>query len=115
MIDHISLTASDLAASKAFYDAALKPLGIEVLWPSDPEAIAFGYGEPGSGKPYFWLAEGRPVTNRLHVAFTAQTRAQVDAFTPPPWLAAAATTAHPACGWSIIRDIMGPMSSIRTG
>jgi catechol 2,3-dioxygenase-like lactoylglutathione lyase family enzyme len=80
MIDHISVTASNLVASKAFYDAALKPLGIEVLWPSDPEAIAFGYGEPGSGKPYFWLAEGGPTTNRLHVAFTAQTRAQVDAF-----------------------------------
>lgn len=80
MLDHISLTASDLVRSKAFYDAALAPLGIQVLWPTDPESIVFGYGEAGTRKPYFWLAEGGPTTNRLHVAFTAATRDQVDAF-----------------------------------
>jgi catechol 2,3-dioxygenase-like lactoylglutathione lyase family enzyme len=80
MLDHISLTASNLAASKAFYDAALAPLGIVVLWPQDPEAIAYGYGEAGTQKPYFWLAEGGQVTGRLHVAFTAPSRAAVDAF-----------------------------------
>ena len=80
MLDHISLTATDLVRSKAFYDAALAPLGIQVLWPADPESIVFGYGEAGTPKPYFWLAEGGPTTNRLHVAFTAATRAQVDAF-----------------------------------
>jgi catechol 2,3-dioxygenase-like lactoylglutathione lyase family enzyme len=80
MLDHISVAATDLARSKAFYDAALAPLGIEVLWPSDPEAIAYGYGETGTQRPYFWLAEGGETTNRLHVAFTAQSRAAVEAF-----------------------------------
>jgi catechol 2,3-dioxygenase-like lactoylglutathione lyase family enzyme len=78
VLDHITLTASDLARSKAFYDAALAPLGIKVLWPSDPDAIAYGYGD--AGKPYFWLAEGGATTDRLHVAFAAQTHAAVDAF-----------------------------------
>ena len=31
MLDHISLTVSDVAISKAFYDAALAPLGITAL------------------------------------------------------------------------------------
>ena len=30
-LDHISLSVSDFAAAKAFYAAALKPLGIGVL------------------------------------------------------------------------------------
>jgi catechol 2,3-dioxygenase-like lactoylglutathione lyase family enzyme len=80
VLDHISVTASDLARSKAFYDAALAPLGIQVLWPSDPDAIAYGYGHTGTQKPYFWLAEGGRTTDRLHVAFAATTRAAVDAF-----------------------------------
>jgi catechol 2,3-dioxygenase-like lactoylglutathione lyase family enzyme len=80
MLDHISLTVTDLVRSRAFYDAALAPLGIEILLPKDLDSIAFGYGDTGTRKPYFWLAEGGPTTNRLHIAFTAATRAQVDAF-----------------------------------
>ena len=51
-----------------------------MIWPTDADSIAFGYGEAGTRKPYFWLAEGGPHTHRLHVAFAAATRAQVDAF-----------------------------------
>ena len=31
MIDHIGLTVRDLDASRAFYDAAFAPLGIDVV------------------------------------------------------------------------------------
>lgn len=80
MLDHISIAATDLKRSKAFYDAALAPLGIQVLWPVEPEADAYGYGETGTRKPYFWLAEGGRTTDRLHVAFAVERRALVDAF-----------------------------------
>jgi catechol 2,3-dioxygenase-like lactoylglutathione lyase family enzyme len=77
VFDHVSITATDLARAKAFYDAALAPLGIAVLW---GDTDAFGYGDSGSHKPYFWLAATGKSTDRLHVAFAAQTRAAVDAF-----------------------------------
>ena len=61
MLDHIGLEVSDVAASKAFYDRALEPLGISVVM--DWEGRAFGYGIVD--KPDFWIHErgevGAPV------------------------------------------------------
>jgi catechol 2,3-dioxygenase-like lactoylglutathione lyase family enzyme len=37
-----------------------------------------GFGS--EGRPYFWIGNGEPLKGRLHVAFTAKTRAEVDAF-----------------------------------
>ncbi|HEY6878026.1 MAG TPA: VOC family protein [Polyangiales bacterium] len=82
MIDHTGLNVSNGKKSRAFYDAALKPLGISVQMEVPAEhtggALVLGYGEPG--KPDFWIAEGAPNTPRLHIAFRAQTRKDVDAF-----------------------------------
>jgi len=82
MLDHIGLTASDVARAKAFYDAALEPLGIGVIMQVSAEetgSYAFlGYGS--EGRPYFWVGGGPQVTGALHVAFTAKDRATVDAF-----------------------------------
>jgi catechol 2,3-dioxygenase-like lactoylglutathione lyase family enzyme len=81
MLDHITFTVTDVARSKAFYDTALKPLGIRVLFEVTPEqsggAHFMGYGEQ---RPYFWIAGGEGLKGRLHVAFTANDRATVDAF-----------------------------------
>jgi catechol 2,3-dioxygenase-like lactoylglutathione lyase family enzyme len=82
MIDHTGVNVSDMARAKAFYRAALGPLGyVLVMEPSKKEtggvAVA-GFGVPP--KPDFWLAEGAPNTPRVHVAFTATSRALVDAF-----------------------------------
>jgi catechol 2,3-dioxygenase-like lactoylglutathione lyase family enzyme len=74
-LDHIGLTVSDLDAAKAFYRAALKPLGISVLM-EFPGAAGLG----ADGKPFFWLAGGGKTTPRVHLAFTAASRAEVDAF-----------------------------------
>ena len=77
MIDHISTQCTDVAASAAFYDAVLAPLGgARVL--DFGEAI--GYGVPP--KPDFWigpqvLGEG---FREAHLAFAAPSRAAVDAF-----------------------------------
>ncbi|MCA9516929.1 MAG: VOC family protein [Myxococcales bacterium] len=74
MIDHVSLNVTDIAAAKAFYAAALAPLGYTVMM---DYGVAVGLG--ADGKPDFWLAPGggaRP----LHIAFRAQSREQVRAF-----------------------------------
>jgi catechol 2,3-dioxygenase-like lactoylglutathione lyase family enzyme len=82
MLDHITIAVSDAERAKAFYDQALAPLGIAVLMfvsaeESGGEAF-MGYGS--NDRAYFWVSGGAPLTGRLHVAFTADSRAQVDAF-----------------------------------
>jgi catechol 2,3-dioxygenase-like lactoylglutathione lyase family enzyme len=81
MIDHIGIGVTDYARARAFYDKALAPLGItlvmEVTAEQTGDEPAAGYGE--NGKPCFWVAPSKQ-TARIHVAFTATTRATVDAF-----------------------------------
>jgi catechol 2,3-dioxygenase-like lactoylglutathione lyase family enzyme len=90
MIDHLGLSVRDLAASKAFYDAAFAPLGVEVVMSVGAELTGrsdvLGYGPSAdgrdiqAGKPSFWIGEGDGLTGPLHICFTAQTRDAVDAF-----------------------------------
>jgi catechol 2,3-dioxygenase-like lactoylglutathione lyase family enzyme len=75
MIDHTGVAVSDAAASKAFYRAALAPLGYALLMEAEQYA---GFGiHP---KPDFWIGQGTPNMPPVHVAFRADSRAQVDAF-----------------------------------
>jgi catechol 2,3-dioxygenase-like lactoylglutathione lyase family enzyme len=81
-LDHISLSVSDFGAAKAFYTAALKPLGIAVLM-EFPKAVTGSADVAGlgtNGKPFFWLAGAGKTTPAVHIAFTAASRAEVDAF-----------------------------------
>jgi catechol 2,3-dioxygenase-like lactoylglutathione lyase family enzyme len=90
MIDHMGVTVRDLQVSKAFYDAALAPLGLAVVMSVTAEQTGgsahFGYGATASrpdlqvGKPNFWISEGQAPTGAMHVALRAVDRAQVDAF-----------------------------------
>ena len=76
MLDHVTLKISNFARSKAFYDAALKPLGITHLY--GEAGIFAGYGV--APKALFWIgANTAPITG-AHVALTAPNRATVDAF-----------------------------------
>ena len=75
MLDHVSLNVSDLAASRAFYAAALAPLDIGPVMEL-PGAVGLGSG----GFPYFWLVARAPVSGPAHVAFRTADRAAVDAF-----------------------------------
>jgi catechol 2,3-dioxygenase-like lactoylglutathione lyase family enzyme len=74
MLDHVTLRVHDLAASRAFYLAALAPLGYGLLH-DFPEAVGLGAG----GKADLWLTPD-PSAAPQHVAFAAPTRAAVDAF-----------------------------------
>jgi catechol 2,3-dioxygenase-like lactoylglutathione lyase family enzyme len=82
MLDHIGLTVSDLDRAKAFYGAALAPLGISLLMDitaaqsGTADFAGFGRGE----KPFFWIGNGGPAAAGIHVAFTAASRDEVDAF-----------------------------------
>lgn len=76
LIDHLQLVVRDLPASRNFYEAVLKVLGVSI---------------GGSADDYFWAdelfvssassaaAQGQ-LTGRHHLAFQAQDRAMVDAF-----------------------------------
>ena len=77
MLDHVAIQCADVAASAAFYDAVLAPLGGTRAMDFG-EVIGFGVGP----KPDFWIGprstgEG---FRESHLAFTAPDRAAVRAF-----------------------------------
>ncbi|HEX2707548.1 MAG TPA: VOC family protein [Solirubrobacterales bacterium] len=81
MLDHVGIEVSDFARSKAFYEAALAPLGITLLMEPMPEAAGFGSETEHGPKPYFWImARGRPTVSGAHISFGADDRETVDAF-----------------------------------
>jgi catechol 2,3-dioxygenase-like lactoylglutathione lyase family enzyme len=81
MIDHIGIDVSDFARARAFYDAALAPLGATFL-AQVPEEFTGGVkvGGYGMDRPTFWISEGAAQTPAVHIAFAARDRAAVDAF-----------------------------------
>lgn len=81
ILDHIGFAVSNYAASRAFYEKTLAPLGIGVMM----EVTAEQTGQDahcgfGTDRPEFWIGTGTPLAGSLHVAFTAVDRETVDAF-----------------------------------
>jgi catechol 2,3-dioxygenase-like lactoylglutathione lyase family enzyme len=79
MFDHVSIGVCDLARSKRFYDATLRPLGYVCLTQS---VEALGYGRE---KIALWIGKAehpvQPDTGSgLHFCFAAPTREAVDGF-----------------------------------
>jgi catechol 2,3-dioxygenase-like lactoylglutathione lyase family enzyme len=74
MLDHLAIGVKDMAASRAFYEAALAPLGFGVVMEFD-DAVAFG----PPARAIFLLRDREPSTN-VHIAFEADARERVDAF-----------------------------------
>ena len=82
MIDHLGINVADFDASKAFYDQAMAPLGASLIYMVPLEytggAKVGGYGRD---RPVFWLSgKAAEQKSTQHVAFTARSRAEVDAF-----------------------------------
>lgn len=75
MLDHLGFGVSDVETSKRFFVAALAPLGVSIVM-----EIEQGVGLGKNGKPSLWLAPADGPIGRMHVAFTAERRADVDAF-----------------------------------
>ena len=83
MIDHIGLAVADLDRARAFYLAALKPLGIAAVM-EVTEDMTGGHGAHlglgRDGNPFFWIGTGKAASSGCHVAFAAPDTATVDAF-----------------------------------
>lgn len=80
ILDHIGFPVTDYPRSLTFYTKALAPLGISLLKevkfsPVDDD----GYAGFGRARPQFWIGTGS-LQGRLHVAFAAQNRQEVQAF-----------------------------------
>ncbi len=75
MIDHVALDVRDYGRSRAFYKAALEPLGYGLLMEFEGRVGGFGRDQ----KPAFWVREGEP-QGRTHVAFAARDHEAVEAF-----------------------------------
>lgn len=79
VFSHACVGAGDLAASTAFYDAALAPLGVKNMGPFGDSCFLYGKDKPallvlrpGNGEA--------PSGNGVTIGFAAATPADVDAF-----------------------------------
>lgn len=74
IIDHLTISVSNFERSLAFYERALAPLGITTRAKFD------GFAGMGKTRPQFWFAAGEVNKHKTHIAFAAESRADVDAF-----------------------------------
>lgn len=82
MIDHVILTVSNIERSVAFYEKALIPLGATefIDYPgSDDHPHLVGFSRK-NGNHFFWLKQGRPDPEAIHVGIAAESQEVVDAF-----------------------------------
>jgi catechol 2,3-dioxygenase-like lactoylglutathione lyase family enzyme len=78
VIDHLTIGVRDLERSRAFYRAALAPLGFEERgpWSDEQREIAFG----AEGADDFAISPEYEPGGQLHIAFSADSREAVQAF-----------------------------------
>jgi len=75
IIDHIGIAVGDYEHSKAFFCAALAPLGISLVIEVHGWA---GLGKDGKAELWFGLHTDKQLP--MHICFAAENRAQVRAF-----------------------------------
>jgi catechol 2,3-dioxygenase-like lactoylglutathione lyase family enzyme len=80
MLDHVDFGTADYEKSRAFYVRSLAPLGIRPVMDIKRHDGRAGTGFGRDSEPQFWIGEGFAVSGRLHLAFSAESRAAVDAF-----------------------------------
>jgi catechol 2,3-dioxygenase-like lactoylglutathione lyase family enzyme len=88
ILDHLNVPVKETARAKAFYVAALAPLGISlVVEVADERGSSCGFGAGafpelwvGDRLPSYQVPADRERLTPLHVALRARSRAQVDAF-----------------------------------
>ena len=78
MIDHIGLRVSDFQRSRAFYEAALAPLGYTLVFSNDQEQYA---GFAGPDRERIWIGHREGASHGYaHIAVLAKDRATVRKF-----------------------------------
>jgi catechol 2,3-dioxygenase-like lactoylglutathione lyase family enzyme len=82
LLDHVSLGVSDLARSRLFYDAALRPLGLVRIVDFDGDRGSDYGAAPGSLGVEFTITAERDVapSSGTHVCFRARDREAVRDF-----------------------------------
>ena len=78
MFDHVKFGVSDYAASKAFFLAALEPLGVAIVGEGVPTYGVEMCRADDNASLCLFQTDEKPA--HLHLAFVAKSRAQVDAF-----------------------------------
>ena len=81
-IDHLNIAVPDLRAAVAFYEPVLAAIGIAKMLeipavPANDQPAMTGFGR-AEVKPYFWLIDSGTVGTNMHLAFTVDTREEVD-------------------------------------
>ena len=76
MLEHVTVPIREYERSKAFYTAALKPLGYELLRDYPPESAGFCEGESTS----FWIAVRQGEITPIHVALRGESKEAVQKF-----------------------------------
>jgi len=83
MLDHIGFAVSNYERAREFYSKALAPLGYVLIMEVPSEKTESGFAAAGFGidqKPDLWIGGEGKLEKPLHVAITAKSRANVDAF-----------------------------------
>lgn len=75
MFDHVVFGVSDYEASKTFFLKALEPIGMAVV---QENSLGIEMSSDGKTSLCLFATEEKPA--RLHLAFVAENRQQVDAF-----------------------------------
>ena len=83
-LSHVGIPVSNIERSRAFYEAALAPLGMKVTQTFGPDrtesgGTAIGFGGEGE-QGLFWIGDNEATGEGLHIAFDAASREQVDEF-----------------------------------
>ena len=78
MFDYVKFGVSDYAASKAFFLAALEPLGVAIVGEGVPTYGVEMCRADDNASLCLFQTDEKPA--HLHLAFVAGSRAQVDAF-----------------------------------
>ena len=113
LLDHVIVTVKDLARSIAFYETALKPLGIVHAIDYDgkngpdghPDLKGFGR----DGRVFFWLRQGDADARAAHIGFVAKSEAEVNALYQAAMAADATDNGKPAA-----RLYYDPPNSLQT-
>jgi len=90
-VDHLWIRVRDPAASKRFYTTIAPHAGRRV-GADEPDHLQM----IGEGFRFSLIHDGRPLTEHVHLAFSARSDATVRRFTPPRSMRALRTTAVPA-------------------
>ena len=98
-IDHLNIAVPDLKAAVAFYEPVLHSIGIakmlEIPELAEDQPAMTGFGWPDT-KPYFWLVDRGTVGSNMHLAFTVDTREDVETFYAAALEAGATSLESPA-------------------